>query len=187
MPPVKELINRLAPDFILPTLGGGRLALSDLRGQVVVLNFWSAECPWSRRADVVLVYRHMSWSRKGVRIIGVVSNANESDIEVKHEAETRRVTYPLVLDAEQKVADLYRAEMTPHFFLIDRQGMIRYTGALDDADYVHRRSKVIYLDQAVNAVLENKAPSPPTTPPYGCAIVRVVAPEGGTAVETTGA
>jgi hypothetical protein len=92
-----------------------------------------------------------------------------------------------VFDVEQKVADLYRVEMTPHFFVVDRQGMVRYNGALDDADYVHRRPKVIYLDQAVTALLENKTPNPATTPPYGCPIVRTLAPESGASIEPTGA
>ena len=42
---MKEIVNRLAPDFVLPRLGGGRVGLSDLRGKVVVLNFWATWCP----------------------------------------------------------------------------------------------------------------------------------------------
>ena len=44
----------LAPDFTLPDLDGAPHALSNYRGQVVIVNFWSAECPWAERADSLL-------------------------------------------------------------------------------------------------------------------------------------
>ena len=53
-------LNRLAPDFTLSVVDGSRMSLSDWRGFIVVINFWSAECPWSRRADVLLVYRQLT-------------------------------------------------------------------------------------------------------------------------------
>jgi len=172
------MINRLAPDFVLPAIAGNRLALSDWRGFVVVLNFWSVQCAWSRRADVVLVYRQLTWFPKGVRILGVCSNVNETETEMMYEAESRHVKYPLLLDIEHRVADLYKAETTPHLFVLDRQGIVRYIGALDDATFKQREAKTIYLDRAVNAVLDNRPPDPATTPPYGCALVRQLPRDG---------
>jgi len=172
-------LDRLAPDFSLSALRGGRFSLSDGRGQIVVINFWSAECPWSRRADVVLVYRQLTWKPKGVQIIGIVSNINEPQTEVHYEAENRGVNYPLLLDFDHKVADLYKAETTPHFFVLDRQGFVRYTGALDDATLEQRRPKTIYLDRAVSAILDDRTPNPAATPPYGCALVRQIVSESG--------
>jgi peroxiredoxin len=170
---MSELINRFAPDFTLPALSGGRLSLSDWRGQFVVMTFWSAECPWSRRADVLLVYRSLNWSPKGVRILGVASNADETDLEILHEAENRGVKYPIVLDIERSVADTYKAQTTPHFFVIDRRGVIRYAGALDDANFKQPKPKILYLDRAVSALLDNRNPEPAVTLPFGSSIVRV--------------
>jgi peroxiredoxin len=174
---MKEMLNRFAPDFTLPIVGGGRFTLSEWRGQLVIINFWSAECAWSRRADVVLVYRQLTWERKGVRIVGIASNVNEPDSEVQYEAQNRRVKFPILFDPEHQVADLYHAETTPHFFIVDRQGLIRYTGALDDSTSKQRRPKVIYVDQAISALLDNRLPAPAVTPPYGCAIIREVIAE----------
>ncbi len=170
---MSELINRFAPDFTLPALSGGRLSLSDWRGQIVVMTFWSAECPWSRRADVLMVYRSLSWSPKGVRLLGIAANADETDLEILHEAENRGVKYPIALDLERSVADAYKAQTTPHFFVMDRRGVIRYTGALDDANFKQPRPKVIYLDRAVTALLDNRNPEPAVTLPFGSSLVRV--------------
>lgn len=167
-----DLVNRPAPDFSLPRVGGGRLGLYDLRGSIVVLHFWSAECPWSRRADLVLVYRQVAWERRNVRTVGLACNANEPESEIKYEADLRRVRYPIGLDSTQEVANAYRVQTTPHFVVLDAGGIVRYTGALDDATSTQRLPKTIYLDRAVNAVSKNQPPNPAVTTPYGSALVR---------------
>jgi peroxiredoxin len=168
---MSHLLNRFAPDFMLPGVGGGRFALSDWRGQIIVLNFWSAECPWSRRADVALVYRQLSWDPKGVRIVGIASNANETDAQLRSEAQARHVKYPVLLDGDRTVANLYQAKTTPHFFVIDRQSYVRYSGALDDVTRKGQKPSTIYLDEAVQALLANRPPNPLTTAPFGSPIV----------------
>jgi peroxiredoxin len=165
-------LNRLVPDFTLSIVDGGRLSLSDLRGFVVVLHFWSAECAWSRRADVLLVYRQLTWEGKGVRIVGLAPNATETENEIRYEVQNRHVKYPVVIDFDHRMADLYKAETTPHFFVLDRQGMARYVGALDDATAEARDARNFYVDKAVAALLNNRSPEPAFTPAYGCDIAR---------------
>jgi peroxiredoxin len=182
---MSDLINRFAPDFSLPLVTGGRFALGETRGNLVVLTFWSAECPWSRRADVMLVYRSLRWAPKGVRLVGIASNLNETETEILHEIENRGVKYPIVMDPDQNVANAYKAQTTPHFFALDKRGVVRYAGALDDATFKQPRPKVIYLDRAVNALLDNKNPEPAVTLPYGCSLVRPSQESAGPAVQTT--
>ena len=165
-------LNRLAPDFTLSAVDGGRLSLSDWRGFIIVVNFWSAECSWSRRADVLLVYRQLTWEAKGVRIIGVASNSNESESEIRFEMLNRHLRYPVVLDFDHRMANLYKAQTTPHFFVLDRQGIARYIGALDDATPEARDARSYYLDRAVTALLNNRTPDPEWTAAAGCDIVR---------------
>jgi peroxiredoxin len=165
-------LNRLAPDFNLPALIGSRVSVADLRGYVVVIHFWSADCVWSRRADVLLVYRQLTWQAKGVRIVGVASNTNENESQIRYEIENRHLRYPIVIDYDARTADMYKAEVTPQFFVLDRQGLIRYVGALDDASEKSRDAKQFYLDKAVSALLANAAPDPAYTAPFGCSIVR---------------
>jgi peroxiredoxin len=174
---MSHLLNRFAPDFFLPGAGGGRFALSDWRGQIVVLNFWSAECPWSRRADAALVYRQLSWEPKGVRIVGIASNANETEIQMRNEAQARHLRYPILLDANRAVAALYQATTTPHFFVLDRQSYVRYSGALDDVTHKGQKPSTIYLDEAVLALLANRPPNPLTTAPFGSPMVTVAPPK----------
>ncbi len=171
-------LNRLAPDFNLPALIGSRVSVADLRGYVVVIHFWSADCVWSRRADVLLVYRQLTWQAKGVRIVGVASNTNENESQIRYEIENRHLRYPIVIDYDARTADMYKAEVTPQFFVLDRQGLIRYVGALDDASEKSRDAKHYHLDKAVSALLANTTPDPAYTAPFGCTIVRRTSPTG---------
>lgn len=172
MAAVNIWLNRLAPDFNLPALIGSRVSIAGLRGYVVVLNFWSADCTWSRRADVMLVYRQLTWEAKGVRIVGIASNVNETESQIRYEMENRHLRYPVAMDFDARTADIYKAQVTPHFFVLDRQGLIRYVGALDDASEKSRDGRQFYLDRAVDAVLANGTPDPASTQPFGCSIVR---------------
>ncbi len=167
-----DLLNKPAPDFSLPMLGGGRFVLSDQRGHPVIIHFWSAECPWSRRADLVLLYRQREWEQKKIRVVGIACNVAEPESEIRYEAKLRQLKYPLAFDLSQDITNIYRVQMTPHFWVIDSRGVVRYTGALDDATAEHRAPKVIYLDKAIQAVLEDQTPDPAFVSPYGSAMMR---------------
>jgi len=169
---MSELLNKRAPDFNLPAVGGGRFRLSEAAGKILVINFWSAECAWSRRADVVLVYRMITWVSKGVVVVGIISNVTELETDVFPEAQRRGVKYSLLLDAGNVVSDHYRAHTTPQFYICDQKQIIRYAGALDDGNDQHPTAKVIYVDRAVSALLAGKQPDPAVTNPFGCPIVR---------------
>ncbi len=165
---MSDLIDRFAPDFTLPTANGGRLSLSELRGQPVVLVFWSATCAWSRRADVLLIYRQLKWAPRGVRIAAVASHPDEPARQILLEAESRSLKFPIALDNTQSVARSYRIETVPHFFLIDAVGMVRYAGAVDDATPEETRPTRLFLDDAVSALIEGLPVPVPSTSPVGC-------------------
>jgi alkyl hydroperoxide reductase subunit AhpC len=80
---------------------------------------------------------------------------------------------PVVLrDQDHAVADLYGAVTTPHFFLIDSNGILQYKGAFDDATFRQPDAAQDFLREALQAVQESRQPDPMETPGYGCAIIR---------------
>ncbi len=163
-------LNQPAPLFTLPTLDGRLFALEGLRGRVAVINFWSAECPWAARADEQIAGWAEDWG-SDVRVVRVASNANESQ-EYLQATAAQRALELVVYDKDQHIADLYQAETTPHIFVIDRAGILRYRGAVDDVTFRKRTPERFYLKEAVGAVLAGELPSRADTPAYGCTIVR---------------
>lgn len=171
---MNPMMNRMAPDFSSPAIGGGRFALTEWRGYIVIIHFWSMECAWSRRADVMLVYRQLTWYSKGVRIVGIAANLNEQEQQMVYEAESRHIKYPILRDWDFRIANAYKAETTPHVVVVDRQGLVRYSGGVDDATHEQRHAHTFYLDRAIGALLESRLPDPAVTKPYGCPLVRTM-------------
>jgi peroxiredoxin len=163
-------IGEPAPSFTLPDLDGEPHSLDDYRDHVVVLNFWSAECHWCERSDEELVHYLSDWG-ESVRLLSIAPNANEPPALLREVAAARGL--PIVLrDTERQVADTYEVEVTPHLFVIDPEGILRYQGAFDDVTFRKREPSVRYLHQAVEAVLAGKRPQPANTPAYGCVLIR---------------
>jgi peroxiredoxin len=176
-------LNEPVPDFELPDLQGNLHRLSQYRGRIVIVNFWSCECPHSERTDKAIMsmfVQHMHraadavqvW-REDVTMLSIASNRNETAGAVKNAAETRRLP-TVLLDADCKVADLFNAQATPHVFAVDREGFLRYRGAVDDVTFRNRTPSRFFLDMAIESLLEGYLPTLTETPAFGCAIVREI-------------
>ena len=165
-------LNEPAPDFELPDLQGGCHKLSDFRGKIIIVNFWSAECPHSERTDRYLLTLLENWGSEVV-MLSIASNRNESAQMLAEAAESRRIP-KLLIDSENIVADLYEAVTTPHAFLIDREGILRYRGAVDNITFRRRQATLFFLRDAVECLLHGRLPQLSETPAYGCTIVREI-------------
>jgi peroxiredoxin len=163
-------LNQPAPDFELPDLQGKLHRPCDHRGKIVIINFWSAECPHSARTDGLILNLLGGWNRE-VELLSIAANRNESIPLVEEAAKARHIPKVLI-DAQHVVADQYEAMTTPHLFVLDREGILRYRGALDDVTFRRREATQFFLRDAVEALLNGKVPELSETPAYGCTIVR---------------
>ncbi len=165
-------LNQPVPDFELPGLDGALHRLGDYRGRIVIVNFWSCECPHSERTDKAIMAMFVQW-QDDVTMLSIASNKSESAEALRTVAEKRRLPMVLV-DADCSVADLFGAQTTPHVFVIDREGILRYRGSIDDVTFRQRTPTRFHLDLAVEALLEGHLPALTESPAYGCAIVREI-------------
>ncbi len=133
-----------APDFRLPTPDGASLRLSDLRGQVVLLNFWATWCaPCKAEMPALNALQHEYGASQRFVVVGV--NVGESREAVVAFAQQMGIRFPLVLDAESQVATgLYQARTLPATFIVDREGQIRDTwvGQIAEAAMLARLQRV---------------------------------------------
>jgi peroxiredoxin len=157
-----------APTFTLNDLEGRVWSLEALRGKIVVLYFWSAECAWCQRTDRVLVHLAESWGDEVVLL--PIASIYEETPEMLRQAASERNLPRILHDADQSVARRYAVQTTPHCFVIDRMGLLRYQGAFDDVTFRQRTATRYYVDEAVRALLSDKQPEIRETPAYGCAL-----------------
>jgi len=165
-------LNQPAPDFELPDLEGSLHKLSDYLGKIVIVNFWSCECPHSERTDRSTMACLVQWGDE-VEMLSIASNRNESARSLDDVSRSRSIPKVLI-DAGHVVADLYEAITTPHAFVIDRDGILRYRGAVDDVTFRQRKATRFFLEETVESLLDGHLPALMETPAYGCAIVREI-------------
>lgn len=137
----------------------------------MVVHFWSAECPWSQRADLHFNEYPNKFSNKVV-ILPVASNWNET-IELITQSMQERNINIILLDKNNQLADAWEAQTTPHAFVFDQTGVLRYKGAVDDVTFRKHTPERFFVEEAVTALIAGTYPKVEETPPYGCTITRL--------------
>lgn len=113
-----------APEFSLPSRDGDSVSLQELKGQVVMLNFWASWCGPCRQEMPLLDQMHRRYSSLGFTLLGVNVEASTQDAE-RWLAQTP-VSFPVLFDTNNEVSRLYDVNAMPSTVFIDRQGNVRY-------------------------------------------------------------
>jgi thiol-disulfide isomerase/thioredoxin len=126
-----------APDFALPRLTGESLRLSDLRGKVVLLNFWATWCVPCRTEMPTIEELYRRYQDRGLEVVAINLDVL-STAGVEAFVKEVKVTFPIVLDPFWATARAYRVVGLPTTYLIDRRGnvVVRDVGERNWADGV---------------------------------------------------
>lgn len=115
-----------APDFTLDLLDGGTVSLAELRGKVVLVNFWTSWCPPCRLEMPAIEKTYRNYKDLGLVVIGLNLTAQDSEQAAANFVKEIGVTFPIALDRDNAVGNLYRVTALPTSFFIDRNGVIRF-------------------------------------------------------------
>jgi len=164
-----------APEFVLPVAGGSnRVSLARERAShpATVVMFISTRCPVSNAYDERMEDLAKRYGPKGVGFIGVNSNVNEPAPEIAAHARDHGFTFPVVKDDRSRTADAYGAQHTPEIFVVDRDGVVRYHGRIDENRDDPAAVKSPDLKNALDSLLAGRAVAVPATKAFGCSIKR---------------
>jgi peroxiredoxin len=137
------LSGQPAPDFALKTNTGENMRLADLKGDVVMINFWATWCGPCREEMPLLDELYTRYSRVGFNLVGV--NIDDDPARAREMIEALGVGFPVVFDSDKRVSQLYEVQAMPVTILLDRDGVVRY---------VHHGYKPGYEDKYLEQIRE---------------------------------
>ena len=117
-------VEQTAPDFTLKSLEGSNLRLNEYRGRVVLINFWASWCGPCRQELPLLDRIHQRYQDAGFAVLGV--NVEGQAGPASAMATKTGVTFPVLVDENQIVSELYDLEAMPSSVVVDRDGVVRY-------------------------------------------------------------
>jgi peroxiredoxin len=176
-------IGEKAPDFPMKGTDGKEHKLSDYLGKTVVLEWFNHDCPFVKKHYDKSVKNMQSLQKNatddGVIWVSINSSAQDKQGYLTTEEaigiSAEKAAHPsvILLDANGKIGKLYGARTTPHMFIIDKAGIIRYMGAIDSTpstDASDISASKNYISQALAEIKAGKPVSEPVTEAYGCSV-----------------
>jgi peroxiredoxin len=174
-------IGQPAPDFTAVDSKGNSIRLSEYRGKIVVLEWTNADCPYTRKhySSGNMQSVQALAEKNGIVWLTVISSAPGKQGYVNGAAadaltvSRHAVPAAVLMDPAGTVARLYAAKTTPHMFVIDKDGTLKYMGGIDslattdEADIARAEP---YLKEAMLALAAGNPVAHPMTKPYGCSI-----------------
>ena len=177
----KPVIGQPAPDFKVTDASGKTQSLSAYKGKTVVLEWNNPECPFVRKHYGAnnMQSQQSEAAGEGVVWLTVNSAADGKQGHMDGAAATAYVAKnsgketAYLLDADGKLGHAYDAKTTPHMFVIDKTGVLRYMGGIDSiasTDVADIPKATQYVRQALTELAAGKAVSVSTSEPYGCSV-----------------
>ena len=129
-----------APAFTLASRAGGEVSLADLKGQVVMINFWASWCGPCRQEFPALDQIYAKYKPMGFTLVAINVESEKSDAE-KFLSRTP-ASFPILFDPDNKVSSQYGVSAMPTTILVDRQGRVRWLHRAykpgDEAEYIEQ-------------------------------------------------
>lgn len=173
-------LGHAAPDFTLKDTEGKEHKLSDLKGKVVVLEWTCCKCPFvvrHQKQEKTMQHTFESFKDKDVVWLAIDSTNpehaggyTEDMIKEWKDDDDVKLPYAVLRDADGKVGHIYGAKTTPHMFVIDKEGKLVYSGAIDDNPHGDKKEATNYVVKAVEASLAGTEVEVASTKPYGCGV-----------------
>jgi peroxiredoxin len=119
------LVGKAAPDFVLKSMDGRNLRMSEFRGQVVMVNFWARWAGDTRQEMPALDRINTTYSRAGLVVLGI--SVDEDLARAREFAGAMKVSYAILFDTGSDIGRDYLLQKMPLTILVDRAGVVRYS------------------------------------------------------------
>lgn len=170
--PEPAAIGATVAEFSLPDADGTTRSLASLKGKNgTVLIFIAVQCPVSNAYNERMEKLAQDYKARGINVIGINSNVAEPPAAVKAHAATHHLTFPILKDSGNKIADQLGASVTPETYFLDANNKLVYRGRIDNSRNGNQISSTELRD-ALDASLSGKPVTKSAAAAFGCSIKR---------------
>ncbi|HET9478379.1 MAG TPA: thioredoxin family protein [Pyrinomonadaceae bacterium] len=170
--PEPPAIGATIEDFTLPDVDNKERSLKSLAGKNgTVLLFIAVQCPVSNAYNERMEKLAADYKARGIAVIGINSNVAEDAAAVKAHAEQNKLSFPILKDPGNKIADRLGAKVTPEAYFLDAGNKLLYHGRIDNARNA-AQLETSDLRNALDAALAGKAIEKSEAKAFGCSIKR---------------
>ena len=170
--PAPLAIGATVEEFSLPDGDGKARTLKSLAGKNgTVLIFVAVQCPVSNAYNERMEKLAQDYKARGINVVGINSNAAEAAEAVKAHAATNHLTFPILKDPGNKIADQLGASVTPEAYFLDASNKLVYRGRIDSNRNVDQVT-ANELRDAIEANLSGKPVTKTVATAFGCSIKR---------------
>ena len=170
--PAPPIIGSTIADFTLPDASGAAHTLASLRGSKgTVLIFIATQCPVSNGYNERMEKLAQDFKARGINVVGINANSTESAADVKDHAAKNNLTFTILKDNGNKVADTLGATRTPEAYFLDASNKLLYHGRIDNSRDITQVNGSELRD-ALEATLAGKPVAKATANAFGCSIKR---------------
>ena len=167
-------VGQPAPAFSLQDQEGKTVNLSDFKGKTVVLEWFNQGCPYVvRHYEKTDTMNKTAAKHADVVWVRINTTKGKDAAANKATADQWGIKGPILSDTTTEVAKAYGAKTTPQMFIIDKEGVLRYNGAIDDdssADGAKGDKAVNYVAKALDEIAKGETVTTAETKPYGCGV-----------------
>jgi peroxiredoxin len=165
-------VGKPAPTFTLKDENGKEHSLAQYQGKIVVLEWTNPGCPFVQRHYKAKTMQNTlkEFDSKKVVWLAVDSTSHNTPDKSASWKKEQGFTYAVLQDPDGKVGKTYGARTTPHMYIIDEKGVLRYAGAIDDDPRGKSGTATNHVKTTVNALLSGQPVPAATTEPYGCSV-----------------
>jgi len=170
--PAPPAIGATIVDFTLPDTNGKEHSLNSLKGKNgTVLIFIAVQCPISNAYNERMEKLAQAYKARGISVVGINSNTSEPADAVKAHASAHKITFVILKDNGNKIADSLGATKTPEAYLLDANNKLVYHGRIDNSRDIAQVASSELRD-ALDATLSGKPVAKTTAAAFGCSIKR---------------
>ena len=174
--PTGYKVGDKATDFKLKSVDNKMYSMADYKdakGFIVV--FTCNHCPFAVKYEDRIIDLAKKYKSKGYILLAINPNdpaaqPDDSFEKMQVRAKEKKFSFPYLFDEGQKIYPQYGATKTPHVFLLDKNLIVKYIGAIDDNVEDASEVKEKYLENAIAALEKGEEPTPNTTKAIGCSI-----------------